>query len=401
MRGAAERPDPIYMDHHATTPALPEVIDAMMPFLARDFGNASSSHVFGRRAAAAVEEARARLAALVGAEPAEIVFTAGATESDNMALRGACAAAAPRARRVVTCAIEHEAVLETCHDLEREGFEVVVLPVDRDGLVDPDAVRRAIEPGAAIVSVMMANNEIGTIEPVAEIGRICRERKVPFHTDAVQAVGRIPVDARALHVDLMSLTAHKMYGPKGIGALYVRSGVSLPPMLLGGGQEGGRRSGTLNVPGIVGFGAAAATAAQDLHVDAARQAALRDRLWLEIRERVPAVELNGHPTQRLPNNLNVAFEGVEAEALLTALREVAALSSGSACASGTAKGSYVIRALGHGERRARGSIRFGLGRSNGPDDVEVVVERLEREVPRLRSLAPSESDTTAPGRMTA
>ncbi|HKY31312.1 MAG TPA: cysteine desulfurase family protein [Candidatus Polarisedimenticolia bacterium] len=382
--------DPIYMDHNATTPCLPEVVEAMVPFFTQVFGNPSSStHSQGARAAEAVASARRSVAALLGADPDEIVFTAGATESDNLALRGACAGPGPA--HVVACVIEHEAVLETCADLARHGVETTILPVDGEGLLDPAAVARALRRHTRVVSVMMANNEIGVMQPVEEIARTCREQGVLFHTDAVQAAGRVPLDVGSLEIDLLSLTAHKMYGPKGVGALYVRKGVRLEPMVSGGGQEGGLRSGTLNVPGIAGFGAAARAAARDMKAEAERELGLRERLWRGLRERVHGVILNGHPQRRLPNNLNVAFEGVEAEALLTSLRGVAALSAGSACASSAGKGSYVIRALAgeSGAWRARSSVRFGLGRGNTEADVDRVVQGVEGAVARLRSLAPA------------
>ncbi len=380
---------PIYMDHNATTPVLPEVVEAMLPYFTCEFGNASSStHAYGRRAAEAVDAARKDVADLIGARSSEIIFTAGATESDNMAVRGVALASRARGNHVITCGIEHEAVLESCHLLEGDGFDVSVLPVDGHGLLEPDDVRRAITAKTVLVSVMLANNEIGTIEPIAEIGRICRERGVPLHTDAVQGAGRIPLDVDDLSVDLMALTAHKMYGPKGVGALFVRAGVPMTPLLAGGGQERKLRSGTLNVPGVVGFAAAARAALRDMPGESARQENLRDRLWQEIQARVDDVALNGPPVRRLPNNLNVAFRSIEAEAMLTALREVAALSSGSACASGSAKGSYVIRALGAGEERARCSIRFGLGRSNTEEDVYRVVDHVARAARRLRAISP-------------
>ena len=394
---------PIYMDHHATTPVLPEVVRAMLPYLSDQFGNPSSSaHWYGRAASEAVEEARTCVAHMVNAEYiSEIIFTAGATESDNLALRGLALAPGRRGDHILTCAIEHEAVLETCNDLERAGYRVTILPVDEHGLVDPDDVRRSIRDSTFVVSIMMANNEIGTIQPLEAIGRICRQQGVLLHTDAVQAAGRIPVDVRRLGVDLMSLTAHKMYGPKGVGALYVRRGITLAPMMAGGGQEGGLRSGTLNVPGIAGFGRACLAAVRDMADEAARQAALRDRLWKRLSSRVARITLNGHPSQRLPNNLNVSFDGVEAEATLTAMRDVAALSSGSACASGSEEGSYVVRALSggaSGRQRARSSIRFGLGRSNDESQVDEVAERIAKSVERLRAMAPRRSRVAGPAR---
>jgi cysteine desulfurase len=369
----------------------------MRPFFCEEFGNPSSSHAWGRRAADAVDQARARVAALIGADAEEIVFTAGATESDNLALRGAGEAAVRRrgwrsgSGHIITCAIEHEAVLETCEAMREEGWQITVLPVDPDGLVDPDDVARAMTDRTVMVSLMMANNEIGTIEPIAQVGRICRERGILLHSDAVQAAGRVPIDVEALNVDLMALTAHKMYGPKGIGVLFVRRAVPVSPLLRGGGQEGRIRSGTLNVPGIVGFGKAAQIAMSDMSVESPREASLRDLLWNRIRTEVEGVTLNGHPSRRLPNNLNVAFENVESEALLTALRDVAALSSGSACASGSGEGSYVIRALRGGDAgsaAARSSIRFGLGRINVEGHVDLVMEHLPRAVGRLRAMAP-------------
>lgn len=394
---------PVYMDHNATTPVLPEVFEAMRPWFTEEFGNASSSsHVYGKRAGEAVESARRHVAGMIGAEPEEIAFTSGATESDNLAIRGVttCASATTgrRAGHVITGAIEHEAVLETSVALGKEGWQVTVLPVDRQGLIDPDDVAREITERTVLVSIMLANNEIGTIQPLAEIGAICRRRGILLHTDAVQAAGRIPVDVTRLRVDMMSITAHKMYGPKGVGAIYVRKGVTVAPLFHGGGQERHVRSGTLNVPGIVGFGKAAEMALTDMETESARQRGLRDRLWQRISSEIPDATLNGHPTRRLPNNLNVAFEGVESEGLLMALRDVAALSSGSACASGTGKGSYVIRALEQGSEetgRARSSIRFGFGRSNDQTHIDLVMEHLPRAVARLRAMAPGVTGSRA------
>ena len=380
---------PIYMDHNATTGVLPEVVEAMIPFFTADFGNPSSgTHVYGKAAADAVEEARRKVADLIGASPAEIVFTSGATESDNLAIRGAARASRAKGNHIVTCVIEHEAVLETCRALEKDGFEVTYLPVDRQGRVDPAGVLGAIGDRTILVTIQMANNEIGTIQPIAEIGRITRDKGVLLHTDAAQAVGRVPVDVTTLDVDLMSASAHKMYGPKGIGALYVRRGVKIEPQLTGGGHEKKRRSGTLNVPGIVGFGKAAEIAKRDLAAEMSRLAGLRDRLLQRIVASIDHVELNGHPLARIPNNLNVTFGFVEAEALLMALRDVAALSSGAACSSGAIEGSYVIRALGAGDESAHGAIRFGLGRCNTEKDVDLVAEHLARAVARLRAISP-------------
>ena len=389
---------PIYMDHNATTPALPEVVSAILPYFTEEFGNPSSAtHAYGRKAAEAVAAAREAVARLLGADrPEEVIFTAGATESDNLALLGVCRRLRGRANHVVTCATEHEAVLETCMALAEEGFETTVLPVGSDGRLDPDRVREAVARRTAIVSVMMANNEIGTIQPLSAIADICHEAGALLHTDAVQAFGRIPVDVARLGVDLVSVTAHKMYGPKGIGALWMRRGVELAPMLHGGGQEGKLRSGTLNVPAIVGFGAAAVAAARDMQSEGARQEALRDRLWSKIAT-VPDVTLNGSLEHRLPNNLNVAFEGIDGEALVTLLRDVAALSTGSACASGQGKGSYVVRALSEGpagEARARSSVRFGLGRSNDEEQVDRVARHIAEAVSRLRAMAPAMHGST-------
>jgi len=382
-------PRPIYMDHHATTPVLPEVRDAMLPFFTEQFGNASSvTHVYGKEAADAIEEARRSIADLIGAAPAEIVFTSGATESDNLAIRGGAHAGRGKGNHIITCAIEHEAVLETCRALEAEGFAVTCLPVDSRGMVDPGDVLRAIHPGTILVTIHAANNEIGALEPIADIGRITREKGILFHTDAAQAAGRVPVAVNGMNVDLLSLSAHKMYGPKGIGALYVRRKVALEPQITGGGQERKRRSGTLNVPAIAGFGKAAEIAKRDLPAEAPRLEALRDRLWSRISERIDGVVLNGPAENRLPGNLNVTFSHVEGEALLMALRETAALSTGSACASGTVRGSYVLRALGVPEEEAHSSLRFGLGRSNTEDHVDRVADHLARAVSRLRTISP-------------
>ncbi len=389
---------PIYMDHHATTPVLPEVLDAMTPYFSEEFGNPSSAtHAWGKAAADAVEAARREVADLIKARPTEIVFTSGATESINLALRGLTGAGEGGPRRIVTSAIEHEAVLETCRALEASGFRLDVLPVTSGGLVEPGTVERALQEPASLVTIQLANNEIGTIQPIEEIGRITRSHGAPLHSDAAQAAGRIPVDVSALGVDLLSFSSHKMYGPKGAGALFVRRGVKVVPQITGGGHEKKRRSGTLNVPAIVGFGRAAAIAARDMQSEGARVAALRDRLWKGIREKIEHVRLNGDPERRLPNNLNVTLEYVEGEALLVALRDVAALSTGSACSSGALEGSYVIRALGESEEASQSSLRFGLGRGNVETDIDLVVERLARAVERLRALSPLWEEVASPG----
>ncbi|MBZ5638015.1 MAG: cysteine desulfurase [Acidobacteriia bacterium] len=379
----------IYLDHHATTPLLPEVRAAMEPYLGDRFGNPSAASVYpeGRQAHEAVEAARAKVAALLGARPSEIVFTSGATESDNWALKGAAWARQPGKDHLITCAIEHQAVLEPAAWLGRREIRVTTLGVDSDGRVDPDSVRRAIGPGTFLVSIQMANGEIGTVEPVEAIGEICRERGVLFHVDAAQAVGKIRVAVGSIGADLLSLSAHKIYGPKGTGALFVRRRVRIEPLLHGGGQERGRRSGTVHVAGVVGMGAACEAAARDLDGLASRLAALRDRLWEGISCRISSVRRNGDPVHALPHNLSVTFEGVYAQALVQALRSVSA-SSGSACSSSNPEPSHVLRAIGLPDALADASLRFGLGRDNTADDIDEVAESLSRAVDRLRSLSP-------------
>lgn len=381
---------PIYLDHHATTPCDPAVVEAMLPWLTRDFGNAASrAHAFGWSADAAVERARRQVAALIGASPKEIVFTSGATEANNLALKGVAETYAARGRHLVTCTTEHKAVLDPCDWLVTRGFEVTRLGVGADGLLDLADLEAALRPDTLLVSVMAANNEIGTLAPLERIGALCRARGVFFHTDAAQAAGKVPLDVHAQRLDLVSFTAHKLYGPKGIGALYVRRRdpqVRLAAQMHGGGHERGLRSGTLPVHQIVGFGEACALAATHLEADATRLSTLRDRLWAQLRE-VPGARLNGAAAPRLPGNLNVSFDGVEAEALLIALRPVVALSSGAACASATLEPSHVLRALGLDEERAHGSLRFGLGRGTTDDDVERVATAVVRAVEAVRRLA--------------
>jgi len=375
------------MDHHATTPADPRVVEAMRPWFTEAFGNAASrTHAYGWSAAEAVERARRQVAALVGVSSREVVFTSGATEADNLALKGVAAAAGGRGDHLVTVATEHRAVLDPCRRLAREGWRVTFLPVAPDGLIDPAALRAAITGRTVLVSVMTANNEVGVLQPLDEVVAAARAHGALVHTDAAQAAGAVPFDARALEVDLVSLSAHKMYGPKGVGALVVRRrtpAVAIEPLLDGGGHERGLRSGTLNVPGIVGFGVAAEIAAAGLAAEAARVAALRDRLLEGLREKVGGVTVNGSLARRLPNNLHVSFDGIEGEALLMALGDLA-VSTGAACSSASDEPSHVLAALGVDEPRSRASIRFGLGRGNTAEEVGAVVARLATVVGRLR-----------------
>lgn len=382
----------VYMDHHATTPLDPRVLEAMLPYFSDKYGNpASRHHSFGWEAAEAVEQARAQVAALIGADPADIVFTSGATEANNLAIKGVVDFYADHGHHVVTVATEHKAVLDVCRALERAGKATVTyLRVDRFGCLDPAEVRRAITDRTVLVSVMHANNEIGTIHPLAEIGKIARERGVLFHTDATQSAGKLPFDVDTMGVDLLSMSAHKLYGPKGCGALFVRRRgrrVRLAPQIHGGGHERGLRSGTLNVPGIVGLGRACELAAAEMSAEAARLRELRERLFAGLTRELDGVVLHGHPQERLPGNLNVSFTHIEGESLLLALTDVA-VSSGAACTSTTLETSHVLRAIGVDEELAQASIRFGLGRFNTPEEVDYVVQRVAEEVRRLRALSP-------------
>lgn len=383
---------PIYLDHHATTPVDPRVLQAMLPYFTEKFGNASSrSHRFGWEAEEAVERARKQVAALIHARPEEIIFTSGATESDNLAIKGVAEASRIKGNRIITLPTEHKAVLDSCHRLEKAGFKAAYLPVDVDGLVGPDQVQATLTPETVLVSVMAAHNEIGVIQPIAEIGRICRERGVLFHTDAVQAIGKIPVDAKAMNVDLMSINAHKLYGPKGIGALYVREQkppVALAPMIDGGGHERGLRSGTLNVPGIVGLGKACEIAMQEMSEESKRLRALRDRLKHGILSQLDEVTVNGSMEHRLPHSLNLSFAHVDSESLLMALDDIA-LSTGSACTSAQPEPSYVLKALGLPDELAYSSIRFGLGRFNTDEEIDYVIGRITEAITNLRSLSPA------------
>ncbi|MCH7768925.1 MAG: IscS subfamily cysteine desulfurase [Nitrospinae bacterium] len=382
---------PIYMDNHATTPVDRRVLEAMLPYFCEDYGNAASrNHSFGWRAEEAVGRAREQVARLIGAKPREIIFTSGATESDNLALKGVAEMYQEKGDHIITQVTEHKAVLDTAKRLERQGFEVTYLPVDREGLVDPDDVRRAFRETTILISIMAANNEIGTLQPVEEIGRIAKERGVLFHSDAAQALGKIPVDVRAWGTDLVSLSAHKMYGPKGVGALYVRRldpRVRLSPMMDGGGHERGMRSGTLDVPGIVGFGAACELAYREMEAEAERIRALRDRLQSGILSHLEEVYLNGHPDRRLPGTCNLSFAYVEGESLVTGLNDIA-LSSGSACTSVGHESSHVLKALGLNTEMINSSLRFCLGRFNTEEEVEYVIQKVREVVERLRELSP-------------
>jgi len=379
------------MDNHATTPVDPRVLDAMLPFFTEKFGNAASrNHSFGWEAEKAVDDARRQIAALIHADPKEIIFTSGATESDNLALKGLVEMYREKGDHIITSVTEHRAVLDTAKRLEKQGAKVTYLPVDKDGIVNPDDINKAITEKTILISVMMANNEIGTVNPIAEIGRLAKSRGVIFHCDATQGVGKIPVDVEAMGIDLMSFSGHKIYGPKGIGALYVRRKnprVRLAPMIYGGGHERGMRSGTLPVPLIVGFGKACEICMQVMPEESKRMIDLRERLKEGILQKLDEVYLNGHPTKRLPNNLNLSFAYVEGESVLMGLKEIA-VSSGSACTSATLEPSYVIRALGVGSDLAHSSIRFGLGRFNTEEEVDYVIKRVVETIQKLREMSP-------------
>ncbi len=382
---------PVYMDYHATTPVDPRVLETMLPYFTERFGNAASrNHEFGWTAEEAVENARAQIARLVNATPKEIIFTSGATESDNLAIKGAAEMYREKGNHIITQVTEHKAVLDTCKRLEKYGYEVTYLPVQKDGRVDLDELRSAITPKTILISIMYANNEIGVIQPIAEVGKIAKEKGVLFHVDGVQAAGKIPVDVQKDNIDMLAISAHKMYGPKGVGALYVRRRnprVQLAAVIDGGGHERGMRSGTLNVPGIVGFGRAAEICQNEMPQESARMSALRDRLKDGLFAKLDELYINGSMIHRLPSNLNVSFAFVEGESLLMGINDVA-VSSGSACTSATLEPSYVLKALGVGEDLAHTSIRFGLGRFNTQEEVDYVVDRVSEVVIRLRELSP-------------
>jgi cysteine desulfurase len=390
----------IYLDNHSTTPVDPRVLEVMLPFFADCFGNAAStSHSFGREAERAVELARSQIASLIGAKPEEIIFTSGATESDNLALKGGASALLNKGNHIITSNIEHGAVLNTCRTLEQRGFRVTYVPVDTCGLIDPSDVAKAFSKETILVSIMHANNEIGAVQSVEEIGKICKERGVVFHTDAAQSAAKIPVDVETYGVDLLSLSAHKFYGPKGIGALYVRNSnppVRIEPMIDGGGHERGLRPGTLNVPAIVGFGEACAIAAGEENTERDRVRELRDRLMNGLISQLDEVHLNGDLERRLPGNLNVSFGGVAGHSLLTALDGEIAVSSGSACSSGSLRYSHVLKAIGRSDELIDSSIRFGIGRFNTKEEIDYTVKRLSELIDDLPRVPPK-SVQTIPG----
>ena len=382
---------PIYLDNHATTPVDPRVLDAMLPYFTKSFGNAASrNHEFGWIAEQAVDKARKQIADLIGATAKEIIFTSGATESDNLAIKGVAEMYAEKGNHIITAATEHKAVLDTCKKLEKQGYRVTYLPVKGDGLIDLDMLRESLTDKTILVSIMYANNEIGVLQPVEEIGKLCREKRVLFHTDGVQAIGKVPVNVDRDNVDMMSISAHKLYGPKGVGALYVRRKaprVQITAQMDGGGHERGMRSGTLNVPGIVGLGEACALAQREMPEESKRLQYLRDKLRNRIEAELDEVYLNGSWEHRLPHSLNMSFAYVEGESLLMGINDVA-VSSGSACTSATLEPSYVLKALGLGDDIAHSSIRFGIGRFNTEEEIDYVADKLVNVVRKLRELSP-------------
>lgn len=377
----------VYLDHAATTPVDPRVVAAMLPYYTEKAGNASSMHGFGQEARTAVEQGRQEVASLIGARPGEIVFTSGATEADNLAVLGVALATESRGRHIITSAIEHHAVLEACRFLEARGYAVTYVPVDGRGIVDPDEVRTALRPDTVLISIMAANNEVGTLQPIAEVGRLARQRRIPFHSDATQMVGTLPVQVDEFSVDLLSMSAHKRYGPKGVGALYVRTGTPLHAVQRGGSHERGRRGGTENVPGIVGFGAALRIAGEVMEDERARIAVLRDQIIHEGLT-LPGASLNGDPDRRLPNNANLSFEGTDSQSLVIGLDlHGVAASSGSACTSGSLEPSHVLAALGLPPARAAAAVRLTLGRGTTEADVAYALDALRDVVTRLRRAA--------------
>lgn len=383
----------IYLDNAATTRVRPEAVQAALPIMTEIYGNPSSIHSFGREAKKALEKARCQVAAAIGAKKEEIYFTAGGSESDNWALKGVAHTLSSNGKHIITTAIEHHAILHTCAALEKEGFTVTYLPVDEYGRVTAEQVEKALTPETILVSVMMANNEIGTLEPIAEIGAVCKAHKVLFHTDAVQAVGHLPIDVKAMNIDLLSLSGHKFYAPKGTGALYIRTGVRLQNLIEGGAQERSRRAGTENLPAIVGMGAAIELITAEMPEETPRMTALRDKLIRGILDAIPESRLNGHPTQRLPGNVNISVRYIEGESLLLSLDMAGiAASSGSACTSGSLDPSHVLLAIGLPHEIAHGSLRFSLGRETTEEQIDYVLEQLPKIVERLRAMSPLYAD---------
>lgn len=379
----------IYLDYAATTPTDPEVIKAMQPYFSEMFGNPSSIHTFGQEAKKGIEDARERLAKFLGAKPEEIIFTSGGTESNNFAVIGVAYALESKGNHIIATSVEHHAIIEPCKFLEKRGFKITLIPVDKDGLVKPEEVKKAITDKTILISVMHANNEIGTIQPIAEIGAIAKERGIYFHTDAVQTVGHIPVNVDTLRVDLLSLSAHKFYGPKGVGAIYLKKGTRIERFLHGGDQERNRRASTHNTPGIVGLGKAIELCQEKMDREAEFQIRMRDKLIKGLQEKIPHVYLNGHPTQRLPNNANISIEYIEGESMILNLdMEGIACSTGSACTSSSLEPSHVLLAIGRPAEIAHGSLRFTLGRYNKESDIDYLLEVLPRVVKKLRSMSP-------------
>jgi cysteine desulfurase len=381
---------PIYMDHHATTPVDPRVLESMLPYFTEIYGNAASiDHEYGHMAKNAVDTEREQIASVINAQAEEIVFTSGATEADNLAILGVAQQYREKGNHIITCVTEHKAVLDTCKYLESQGWKITYLPVDQQGLISLDDVRKAITPNTVLISVMAANNEIGVLAPIAEIGRIAHEYEVLFHTDATQAVGYVPIDVRAMNIDLLSMSGHKIYGPKGIGALYVRNRrprVKLTEQMHGGGHERNMRSGTLNVPGIIGFGEALNISRKERSAESSRLLHLRNLLWEGLQDSIKGIQLNGHPVNRLPNNLNVAIPSIESQSLVVQLKNELAISTGSACTTAIVEPSHVIMALGFGSQRAHNSVRFGLGKDNTISDVKYVLDIIPTTVNRIKQL---------------
>jgi cysteine desulfurase len=380
----------VYLDHSATTPVDPEVAALMMTYYTEKYGNPSSVHSFGREAKQALEEARRQVAELIGADPSEITFTSGGTEADNLAILGIAEALGQKGKHIITSAVEHHAVLETCEYLEKRGFDLTIIPVDEEGVVSLEAIEKAIRPDTILITMMHANNEVGAIQPVAEIGKLAKAHGITFHVDAVQSLGKIPINVKEMNIDLLTVSSHKIYGPKGVGALYIRKGVRIVPIVHGGGQEKKRRSGTENTPGIIGFGKACELAGQRMAEDAQKQRKLRDKLMNGILQKIDYVKINGpQGEKRLPNNVNVSIQFVEGESLLLSLDMLGiAASSGSACTSGSLDPSHVLLAMGLVHEIAHGSLRFTLGRQNTEEDVDYVLEQLPKIVERLRMMSP-------------